>query len=104
MKQIALIFVLAFSSNLVSASEPDELFSSLTGLYWCMNKELPTEFEQINKGLGFQLPANANQASYEKWLLKVQLVTENDGVIVVRQSDSEIVSSKVQCESLSISD
>ena len=104
MKQIALIFVLAFISNLVSASEPDELFGSLTGLYWCMNKELPTEFEQINKGLGFQLPPNANQASYEKWLLKVKLVTENDGVIVVHQSDSKIESSKVKCESVSLSD
>ncbi|MBZ2164157.1 hypothetical protein [Alteromonas stellipolaris] len=104
MKQIALVFLLFFISNHVCANEPDELFGALTGLYWCMNKEVPTDLGQINKSLGFQLPPNANQTSYEKWRDRIKLVIESDGVSVVRQSDSEIVSSKVECDSLSISD
>lgn len=102
MKQIAFIFILSFISNHVWANEPDELFGSLTGLYWCMNKELPIDLEQINKGLGFQLPPNANQANYEKWLGRVKLVTEDDGVTVVRQLDNESISSKVNCESITV--
>ncbi len=104
MKQIAFIFILSFISNHVWANEPDELFGSLTGLYWCMNKELPIDLEQINKGLGFQLPPNANQANYEKWLGKVKFAAQDDGIVVVRQSDGQIESSKVKCESLNFSD
>jgi len=101
MKQIASILILFFISHHVWADDPDELYVSLTGLYWFVNKKLPKSIEKINKSLGFDLPTNATQASYEEWLNKVNLELKRNGIIVTSYSDGIEESSKVKCESVS---
>lgn len=101
MKKLVYLIVSCLVWHPVYAEEPEDLFGALSGLYWCLKKETPTSFEQIDSAFGFELPASATKASFDDWYKNVSLTVENEELLVTRKLDKTSKKSTVNCESVS---
>jgi hypothetical protein len=112
MRYLAFIIFLSAFTKSVECFASEDLFSGLTQLYWCTNKEIPQDLESIQNAFGFELPSSASEENFKQWLEKAIFEVNDEKLIIsitkriVKQNgeiNDSITTSVSHCDSVAIS-
>ena len=95
---IILIFILSQSSVVADDKYTNNIYTSVTLLYWCTYKEVPKNKKDISKVTNIDEPNKNITISFNDWLSELTYRT-NDNVMVIANGNRTSTSN---CDSIEI--
>ena len=100
MKYIYTLLILILTQSSVYADDEytDNIYSSVTILYWCLYKDIPKNKSDISKVTDIDEPNKNITMDFDEWLKTLNYKIEDD-VMIIKSGN---ITSKSKCETVEI--